>query len=287
MSVRFGRAVKLRLGDLEISNIVKTVRDPQLGVAFNITRSTNREPNKAEVRVLNLAERSRSQFSDERAVAVSLSAGHLNDNISLLYQGDLRFSATVNQGVNWVTSFSTGDGSKAAKTARINKSFKRAKPADLLRELGDVLGAAGIGPGNIQDKINEGGIVAGLNEYLGGVVLSGLAVDVMTQVITSLGYEWSIQDEQIQILRPNETTSDTILKINPSSGLIGSPQVGKKGLVKFRILLDGRAKPGGPINLEAKNFPAGNLRIEKAQHTGDTWGDDWFSDIEAKPVKAA
>ncbi len=286
MSLKFGRALKLRVGDLEISNIGKSVEDPILGVTFNVARVSNREPNKAEISVLNLSEKSRSKLSEEKTLPVSLSAGYLNDNVSLIYQGDLRFSNIRNTGVNWVSAFETGDGSKAAKTARVNKSFKRAKPADLLRELGDVLGAAGIGKGNLQDKINEGGIVSGLNEYLGGVVLSGLAIDVMTQVVTSLGYEWSIQDEQIQILRPNETNTDEILKITPTTGLIGSPQVGKKGLVKFQMLLDGRARPGGPIRLESRNVN-GDLRVEKVQHVGDTWGDDWFSDVEAKPVKGS
>jgi hypothetical protein len=281
MSQKFGRSIKLQIGQLLIEEVAD--RD-MLAVSFDVSRSLGGHPNKASIQVLNLSKTSRAKLTLPGKISVSLAAGYVNDAVTQLFQGDVRYSNLTNEGVDWITKFETGDGSKAAKTARVNKSFRKPKPRDLLRELGRVLQANGIKRGNLDAKISEGGIVAGLNEYLGGVVLSGMAVDVMTRVCTDLGYEWSIQDEQIQILRPNETNTDNILRISPSSGLIGSPQLGKKGLITFRMLLDGRARPGGPIQLESENL-SGDLRVEKIRHIGDTWGKDWYSDVEAKETK--
>ena len=290
MSTLFARALELRIGELEISNLNtdQAITD-LLGVSFNISRSTSRETNKASITILNLSKDSRSKLAVSGKIETSLRAGYFDSRASLLFQGNVRFSNITNDGVNWVTRFDTGDGAEGYKTARINKSLKRAKPADLLRECGRVLEAVGIGSGNLQAKINEGGVVSGLNDFLGGAVLSGKAVDVMSQVVTSLGYEWSIQDEQIQILRPDETIGPTgveIPKVTPASGLIGSPQVGKKGIVKFRSLLDGRLRPGGPVRLDSANID-GELRVENITHLGDTWGTDWYSDAEAKETKKA
>lgn len=286
MGERFARAVELRIGDLEISNLsAQGIETDLLGIGFDIQKALGRELNKSQLRVINLSESARSTLSTDDPITMVLSAGYLGDNTSQLFQGDVRFSDIVNEGTDWITRFETGDGSKAFRTARINKSLKTAKPGDLLRECGDVLGAAGLNLGNLQDKVDEGGVVDGLNEFLGGVVLSGLAVDVMTTVVTGLGYEWSIQDGEIQILRPDETTSDDILVVTPDSGLIGSPQQGKKGVIKFRMLLDGRASPGRPIRLESLERPPGDMRIEKIAHIGDTWGNDWYTDVEAKETK--
>lgn len=291
MSKRFGRAIELRIGGLEISNLDSgTEITDLLGVAFNIKRTLNREPNKGTITILNLSKDSRSKLAVEGKLPVTLRAGHLNDKASLIYQGDVRFSNIVNDGVQWITSFETGDGSRTYKTARINKSLKNPTTGDLLRECGRVLEANGIGLGNLQSKIDEGGVVPTLIDFFGGVVLSGKVVDVMTQVCTSLGYEWSIQDEQIQILRPDEKLSSSpaqILVVSPSTGLIGSPQLGKKSLVNFRMLVDGRARPGKTIRLESDQFPSGDLRVERVNHIGDTWGNDWYSDIEAKEPRAA
>ena len=286
MGLRIGRVIKLQIGDITINTIDAPQAFPdQLGVSFQVSKSTNRQPNKAKITVLNLNAETRASITTEGTIPIALAAGYRSDNSGLIFQGNMRFSDVTNNGTNWVSTLEAGDGAKANKKARINKAFKTAKPADMLREVAKTLEAEGIGLGNLEEKISEGGIVPGLNDFLGGVVLSGKSSDIFTTLVTSLGYEWSIQNEQIQILRPNEKIQVVGLgRLTPESGLIGSPRVGKEGLIKYRQLLDSRINPGVSQQLLASNVD-GEYRVEKADFLGDTWGNDWFVDVEAKELK--
>jgi hypothetical protein len=101
-----------------------------------------------------------------------------------------------------------------------------------------------------------------------------------------MGYSWSIQDGKFQLLGPEETLGDQAFLLTTATGLVGIPEAGEDGLVKARSLLQPEILPGKLVELQAESLDAvnGAYRVEKATFIGDTWGNDWYVDIEGKPI---
>lgn len=253
---------------------------PTLRVAFKVEKSTNRDPNKARVAIWNLSPDNRATLQSEERVPVIIKAGYV-DEIGQIFIGDLEFAASERQGPDWVTEFESGDGSRQYRSARINES----RAAGTL--LQDVLKlsseALGLGLGNALEKIQSGDFKGGLQEFTTGVTLDGKASDILDKYMTAAGFEWSIQDGQLQVLRPNETTPELVPQLTFGAGLIGSPELGEAGKVRARSLLRSRLAPGSKVEIISTEVD-GFFKIEKVIHAGDTWGNDWYSDLEAIPL---
>jgi hypothetical protein len=101
--------------------------------------------------------------------------------------------------------------------------------------------------------------------------------------VSTAGYQWSIQDGVLQVLAPSETTLETVYVLNSSSGMIGSPEKGEDGTIKGVSLLQGDIRPGRRIQFDSK-MVKGTFKTERVIHTGDTWGQNWYTELEAKPI---
>jgi hypothetical protein len=281
----FDREVVLNAGGLRIaSRSVEGLAQPTLRVQFKVVKSLKRDPNTATVTITNLNGDNRAALQ-EKGIPTILEAGYV-DNVSQIFAGVLQFGSSVKNGTDFLTTIQTGDGGDKYKTARINTSLKG--PVDIKSVLQTAGEALGLNLGNLREKISQGSLRPALQEMTEGVVLSGKAEQVFTRIAKQMGYSWSIQDGQIQLLAPNEViaTSDAVLLTavdGRSTGLIGSPEPGEKGIVKARSLLQPDLLPGRKVQIQSREID-GFFRVEKAVFTGDTWGSDWYSDIEAKPL---
>ena len=136
------------------------------------------------------------------------------------------------------------------------------------------------------------GIPKGTKQYVKGLVLSGQASRELSKIAKRAGFEWSIQDNQIQFTRPGQVLDPKeAIILNQKTGLIGSPEQGENGLIKARSLLQPGLQPGKRVLIQAGPRDAsgvpeidGFFRVDKVIFSGDTWGGDWYSDIEASPV---
>jgi hypothetical protein len=112
---------------------------------------------------------------------------------------------------------------------------------------------------------------------------------------------WSIQDGQLQLVPINTVPSAQAIELTSASGLIGFPTITQKG-INVRCLINPLIKIGSQINLansklqgyhyglglgqnvglflEAiKTNADGYYRVLWIEHTGDTRGNQWYSDI--------
>lgn len=255
-----------------------------LRVQFKIERNNVQEPNKAEVSIWNLGEASRAAIQKKGAACV-IEAGYIN-NLFQIFSGQLYFANHVKQGVDWVTTFQLGDSIQEYSRARINESFKPGTTiGDVLKRVAE---SCGIGMGNVVEEINKGNFRGALTEFTKGVVVSGASKDIMAELTQLTGHEWSIQDGHIQMLRDGQATDEDAVKLSMETGLIGSPEFAedkkdKHQYVKARSLLQGTLKPGRLVLINSRQVN-GYFKVEQATHTGDTWGTDWYTDIEAVAV---
>lgn len=281
MSELFNRDFAITVGSTKIvarepSDV--SISKPTLRVAFKVEKSLDRNPNKADIQIWNLNENHRKTLQKKQQIIVE--AGYVS-TMQLLFSGDITFVNHVREGADWVTTIQNGDGSNQFASSQMNVSF--APGAQMEAVLKSAAEAMGVGLGNAMEKFGAGGFRKGITEFTRGIVTSGMTKDVLDRLASTTGFTWSIQDGELQILGPGDTTTEELVSLTKDSGLIGSPEVGEDGVVKAKSLLQGTIRPGRKIRIQSLMMD-GFFRVEKVTHSGDTWGSDWYSELEAKPV---
>lgn len=251
-----------------------------LDVQFRVRRSLKPEPNTCEVAIYNLNEDHRNQLHNLPEAGCTVAAGYA-DLSGLIFQGSVRNAWTFREGPDLVTRLSTADGEKEAKAGRINKTVaKEEKNAGIL---GLLQKAIGVGEGNIA-KIN-----AELNALpplmpTGGT-LSGKVSDQITKHLRTMGYEWSIQNGNLQVLKLGRPIDQTAIRLTSNTGLTGSPVLDGEYNVSLQTLMIADIVPGKIIDLETE-FLSGQYRVETCEYVGATFGNDWYINIEARGANA-
>lgn len=262
--------------DIEINGGDDPLR-PGLRIQFKIKKSGEKDPNSAEITVTNLSPTRRASLQ-QKGVKLTLEAGYQSTGLTRIFRGDVRTADHVRDGADWNTVFKCGDGERAYRNARVNESFAPGTGAGaILRTLAE---RSGLAMGNIPD------IALDLQQtYDQGYIATGRWAYEMDRLVKSLGYEWSTQDETLQVLLPDGILGAAIPEISPQSGLIGSPEMGtpdkktKTALCKFKSLLL-PSRPGAKVFVRSERYPGTFVKVKKCEMLGDTHGGDWYTNFE-------
>lgn len=261
------------------------IRIADLRMSFTAERSTAKEPNTLQLGIYNLSPEHRAAFQ-VKGTKVLLEAGYeTQGGPAQLFSGEARQVYSVRQGPDWITRINCGDGETAFRGAHFSGAFKPGtKAKDVALQLAR---ASGLGEGNLAEQLRAHG--GALVEFTQGTSVHGPALPELARVLRSLGFEWSIQDGELQVLRPGEPRRNEAVVLSASTGLVGSPEHGspekdgKAPLLKVRCLLNPTIRPGTKVQVRSESIN-GNYRVEKLRHQGDTNGGDWYSDLEAAPL---
>lgn len=252
--------------------------DQSLRFTFRVTKDLKPEPNYTDLTVYNLSETHRAEFS-RKPVHIRLEVGYDGETQGL-FVGDLRWSDSQREGPDWRTQIQAGDGERAYRHARVNRSFK---PGVSVRDaLAEAAGSMELElPAGLSTLIPDVG-----KQFAGGLAMAGPAHREMTRLLRPLGAEWSIQDGRLVVLPGNGAKRDTAILLG-GDGLpvIGSPEFGppekdKPPTLKVKTLLFPGFTCGGRIQLKTRGV-SGLFKVVQIVHTGDTMGQDWYSSLEA------
>lgn len=255
-----------------------------LRVVFSIEKDLASTPNNCEVSIYNLNADDRAQFQ-QSPLQVRLEVGFDTDeDLQRIFTGDLRYGISRLDNTEWQTKLQLGDGDRAYRHARVNKSY--AAGTQIQKVVADM--AAGMG---LTLPTNGPQLTGQLS---GGASLHGptrRGLDTILALPSQEGTRWSIQDGKLQLLKTGtgqgSTRPEEAIVVDGDSGLIGSPDFGppeKKGqspILTFRTTMNPRIVPGIKVALTSRAI-SGQFKIIKVKHTGDTRGDDWYSECEAK-----
>lgn len=266
----FSRAATLRVETMEISG---------LRFAFTVERTHKKAANTAEVMIWGLSQDTRKALTKQDRVRVQLLAGYEGSE-SQIYAGELRVASSTRQGPDWVTKVESGDGERRVREARINKSFARLTFTQMLDELSASLG---VGAGNAAELAAKGEFQGAIRSLTKGTLLRGQSADILDRLARSAGYEWSVQDGQLQFLEVGKALQRTAVSLTPDTGLLGSPEIGENGVLTARSYLQPNIIPGRKVHVRSQQID-GFFRVLKLLHRGDTRGTEWYTDIEAQPV---
>jgi hypothetical protein len=286
-SEQFFRAARVRLstGDVvKITGAPIVDSQPLKGIAidglrctFTVEKTKTPEPNTVKLAIFNLAESTRKKIPREGGTVV-IEAGYRGAE-KIIFAGHARIAYSTQEDTNWVTHVEAGDGEKEMRESRVNLSLKGPVKANIVAtKLAEALGVKI--DGAVKKKINESQFRKALTDFTQGYQAFGYASSSFDNIMKSLGFEWSVQDGSLHILKIGESLTTKQVDINPKTGLIGSPEMGQAGHIKFKCLLNPEIKIGVKTFVTCKQLPKGGLyRTEKIVYSGDTHGTDWFAEV--------
>jgi len=240
--------------------------------SFNIVKTASGSANKGKVSAYNLAEDSRS-FIEKSTDLMQFKAGYQN-NLSLLFIGNVKKVTHTRSGPDIVTTLECGDGEKQITESTIELSLgPGAKVSQVITAAKDALGVAA-------------GVIKGLPDtaFQNGFSFSGPVAELLDKMAKKAGLVWSVQNNALQIFPESDNTGETAVLLNDETGLIGVPNKTDEGFV-CRSLLNPELAPGRLVQIESKMLTIkGTFKIDKVEHTGDTQEGDWITELEGKGI---
>lgn len=251
----FGRKWSVQAGALETD---------ELDVKFKVLRQISGRAGTCQLEVYNLTAQHRAEAKAiGRGLYVQIVAGYAQGT-SLIFRGDARRVDDIREGTTWTLKITAGDGELAVRTAQVSAGFA---PGSTVRQVVQAIAdAMGVGVGNALDVL--GGVAL---TFPSGTVIDGRASEELGRLCDSAGCLWSVQDGNLQLLTMQGALAREAILLSDTSGLIGSPQTGKGGVVKAKALLIPGLFPGQLVQLQSLGTN-GTYRIEKAEYVGESRG---------------
>lgn len=270
-------------GTLEVSN---------LRMAFSIFKSESWSTNTANFRIWNLSESKRNQlnsYGDE----ITISAGYRGETgAQVLFRGNTSLVTHIFAEPEIISVFDVGDGEKTLNSILANVSFGTNTPVrTVIQSFADLLGLS------IAEFTPTDNLV-----YALGFKFAGMAKDGLDKACKALGLIWSVQNNNLVILRQNEGSSKPPVEINTDNGMIGIPQrYTDRRQYLYRALPQngGAPKPGWKVRclLRPDILPGDRIRIRSVRadidgifyvisirHEGDNFGPQFESLLEVIAV---
>jgi hypothetical protein len=278
----FRREWAVTVGAIRVMNPIR--------VAFDIERTTRSRPNTATVRIWNLTRSHQREIEQAATAQVVIEAGHAEHRgAETIFVGELfrargqRASAigTDISGLDAVTSIEARDGGRAYQRARISQGFEAG--VSVVTVLRALARAMGVGNGNL-DQVAGIELDAGGTSYPEGTTLTGQASRELTRILRPLRLTWSVQHGHLQILRRGTALQTTAVRLTPSSGLVGSPEVGTRGKVTATALLTPDLWPGRQVVLDSERVD-GTFLCTTVRYRGDSHANEWFAECELEPLQ--
>lgn len=281
------RLVKRRI-ELEVDTIGV---NPALRITGKATKTYKPEPNTCEVKIYGLSPEHRAQLTQIKTPLVKLAAGYGTgrEGMTQLFYGHVLFVSheMLPATGDVITTLSTTDGGDKKQKARVNVSIgPKTKTSAVLQR---IVQALGLNPGNTDKiaKLLDTGNTA--NMFVDGTLISGSAANELSHLLRSCGYEWSIQDETLQLRKLGAASDGFAIELNSSSGLIGSPTISNKGVLTGQCLLfkAGAALdlvPGRLVHMSSA-FVNGQFILAKTDFDFDNYSDQWYCNFQGVAKK--
>lgn len=289
---RFDRVYRLLVGkpNQKGVEIVQPIR-----ITFDVRKDTEEEPNDHTIRVYNLAAATRRSL-EEPGLRCVLYAGYAEEGGPLLMaSGSVVFAYTKFEQPDVVTELIVKDGYTEVRDTAISIGLgPGAQASAIIRDIARQMGLPLVMADDVADR-----------RWQQGFSFYGAARTALHKVTQGTGLEWSIQNQQLQVVQRRGTTRRQAVVLAADTGLLGFPErtreaAREKAKVKdqttgdnvnlvsaqqqrdgWRVqsLLLPTLNPGDLVKLESKSVEA-FLRVEGLQHSGDSAGGNWQTELQ-------
>lgn len=279
-----------------------------LRFSFAIRRGDYQTPNSADIRVYNVsddtADKIRQYLPQPEFTRVVIQAGY-EGNYAIIFDGQIK---QVRRGRESQTDtyldITAADGDRA-----YNYSFTALSLAADKTAPGDQISSI------IQDMAKNGAQQGYMPEMptqklYRGKAIFGMSRDELRKMATNTSCSWSIQDGKVNMVPLVCYMPGEAVVITSETGMVGLPEQTQDG-IKVRCLLNPSIKIGQRIQLDNKSIQGfrfglgvsqqtqnltnessiktnsdGFYYVMQIDHSGDTRGNTWYSDIFCLAVDA-
>lgn len=258
---------------------------------FNVRRADLQTPNTCDVRVYNVSNDTANRIQKE-FTRIILQAGYENGSYGVIFDGNVK---QVRRGRENATDtyleLLAADGDEAYNFATVSTTVAAGStPAAHFSVLQSIMGDYGVQPGYIPQELTGPRLPR-------GKVMYGMCRDYMRVAAATLSATWSIQNGRLEIIPLTGYRPFEAVVLTAKTGLIGMPEQIQDG-IKAKCLLNPNLIIGGKVQIDNKSvqqaridmaytainfFPQiaddGFYRLLTVDHSGDTRGNDWYSDL--------
>lgn len=234
-------------------------------IQFNVQKAISSLPNLAEIKITNPSE-DFVNFSKRENLKVDLEVSYFDEELDILFTGDLKRAYFGNSDINNILIIECGDAEKLIFEAFLNKSYtngvlKKTIVKDCISLLGiDILNTT-------LNKI--------IGSYNGGFVSFNKCVDVLDIVINGLTLEWSIQNNQLLITEKGETNNVDFVEVDFDSGLIDTPITLQDSGLLLKSYINTKLIPHNTLSLNNVVGFEGLYQMRKVNFQGDNEKGIW------------
>ena len=280
----------------------------ELRFRFVIRRGDIQTPNSADIRIYNVSDKTadkiRQTLPQPEFTRVVIQGGY-DGNFGVLFDGEIK---QVRRGRESPTDtyidITAADGDSAYNFAVSALSLAAGStPSDQVSAVLRGMAEYSVTKGYVPDLPG--------NPLPRGKVIYGMSRDEMRKIARNAQSAWSIQDGKLQMVPETAYMEGDIPVITSATGMIGLPEQTQNG-IHVRVLLNPNIKIGQAIKLDNKSIQgyrfglglgqqAGNMMSEQsiktnadglyyvmiADHSGDTRGEVWYSDLLCLAIDAA
>lgn len=265
-------------------------------ISFETTKSIEPQENIGHIEIWNIGVETRRLITAHNS-QVRLFAGYSNsnhrytnhigigsrDNLVEIAQGDITNVKTRWNKTDTVTQIYFAEGQRVIRGNPISLSFSgNVTLSNILRAITAKSGLsfkyAGINPNS---------------SILEGYSAFGSVDTVLNNLALEFDFKWSIQNGVVLLKGSNRSRDNEVMLLSPETGLILNPESVKKisrRLAKSGALLEDNINAVQSLlqpHLQVNDVIAirsnglnGQFRIVKISHTGDSRGNNWYSNME-------
>ena len=274
----------------------------QMHFKFRVLQNDLNSPNNAEIVVYNLQQSTANLIQAEYS-QVTLSVGYQDGSSGVIFQGNIKqFKKGRERNVDNYLTILAADGDIQHNFGIVNTNLPAGSTPQ--QQIEAAAAAAGMGVGYMPGTVSGGALIR-------GKVLHAMPRAILRDVTKSQQMSWSIQNGELVVIPLTGYLPDEAVVLNSLTGMIGIPEQTDNGIT-VRSLLNPKLKIGGQLQINNKqinqtvgaagvnaNLGSGQLafnsyfgvqqlanvtadgiyRIFVVEHTGDTRGTEWYSDI--------
>jgi hypothetical protein len=276
----FGRRYRVIVAEKGTSGIDVT----GLRCVFTVEKSMSAEPNRSVIQIYNLSAATQNKILST-GKRIIIEAGYEDSpQFGLIFDGDvIKALKRGVQGVDKITELIAQDGDLFLNSGFISVSYSAGQTTrSVLSQM------AGVG----DEEIVLGSVSDGLKntKLARGKAMFGQPKDYARMLAKTEGALFYVNDRQINLVKPADLPQGEIVDLSPASGLIGTPEQTETG-VNAKCLLNPLLNVNKLVHIKnddvqqsrdtaGTGLSTGVYRIIKLKHTGDTLGNDWYTEFE-------
>ncbi len=254
---------------------------------FNVVKTFLVQPNWSSVTIYNLSPKTENAIIQE-GFRLVIEAGYVGSRYGLIFDGDiLQVIRSKENGTDYNLTLVAMDSD--AFLAYGTSVFTVLRGQNSRQIIGQVASTASIPTelGRISPNLSGA-------QLLRGKAVFGKSADVLRQIAQSENATFHMQDRKVNVTRLDDASPDSIIELSPATGLIGVPAQQDYGAT-VKMLLDPRVRIGDFLHVDNslirnQQYDIGQpiyqldqdgiYRVIKLTHTGDTRGDEWYTEAQ-------